>query len=1036
MTSCAITDHGCLFGAVEFYRSLACEGLKPIIGCEIYVAQRSMDQREGKLDDDPYHLVLLAADQTGYENLMKISSAGYTRGFYYKPRVDKEFLAQHSEGLIALSACLSGEVPRCLGVSAADRERAVARAREAAGTYRDIFGRDRFYLEVQSNGMRVQDEVNRLLVDLARSVGVPLVATNDVHYLRREDARAHDVLLCIQTGCSMDDPGRMRFPTDQFYLKSAEEMYSAFSEIPEACANTVRIAEMCDVKLDFDQKHVPDYDPPPGETCESYLARLCWEGAARRYPQMDAHPELAEEVKRRLEYELDVIARMGYAGYFLIVWDFVSFAKRRGIHVGPGRGSAPGSLVSYCLGITDIDPLKYGLLFERFLNPERVTMPDIDIDFCYERRGEVIDYVTSKYGADRVAQIITFGTLGARAAIRDVGRVLKMPYAQVDRVAKLVPNELNMTLERALEMSPELSSQVAADAQVREVYNLARAIEGMPRHPSVHAAGVVISADTITSYVPLYKSSDGVVTTQYAMDDLERLGILKMDFLGLRTLTVIGHCVEMIEKTRGIKLDMDQIPLDDPEVYAMLCRGESEGVFQLESSLFQNMLREVKPTKFEDIIAIVALGRPGPMIMTGDFVKGKNNRESVHYLHPALEKILSPTYGVMLYQEQVMQVASELAGFSLGEADMLRRAMGKKKPEVIKGLEDRFMAGARARGVDPRVAQEVFALIERFAGYGFNKSHSAAYGLISYRTAYLRRHFFPEFMAATLTSWMGSSDRVGMYIDVCRANGVKVLPPDINQSQKGFTVVGNAIRFGLLGVKNVGVGAVDAIIAEREKGGPFVSFDDFCYRVDMNAVNRKAVECLIQVGAFSAFGNRRQLMAIMDQVCEASAARQRTAQSGQASFFDLFSSPSEFGGTVTSLPDVPEFREDHVLQMEKELLGVYLSGHPLANLAQVLRRVATVQIRDLAQHRDGEVVTVAGVVTSRKQISARTGRPMAFVQLEDLSGQTEIVVFPQAFEQFGRYMVEDAKVAVRGKLSIKEDEAKVLADSVWTLPGK
>lgn len=1024
MDACAITDHGCMFGAVDFYRNMQAAGLKPIIGCEVYVAQRSMDDRVSRLDDDPYHLVLLASNEVGYSNLLKLSSAGYVRGFYYKPRVDKDFLAQHSEGLIALSACLSGEISRNLAGGHGDQ------ALRAAMCYRDIFGKGRFFLEVQSNGMAIQRKINGSMVELSRRSGIPLVATNDVHYLRREDAKAHDILLCIQTGSVVDDPRRMRFPTDQFYLKSPEEMLSEFAEIPQACASTVHIADMCDVKLDFDHMHVPDFQPPMGETRDSYLSKLCREGARKRYSAMDS------ALDSRLDYELDVIARMGYSGYFLIVWDFIRFAKSKGIFVGPGRGSAPGSVVAYCLGITDIDPLRYNLLFERFLNPERVSMPDIDIDFCYERRGEVIDYVTQRYGSDRVAQIITFGTLAARAAIRDVGRAMRVGYNEVDRIAKLVPAELNMTLDRAIEMSPELAAAVADNPKVHELFTVARAVEGLPRHPSVHAAGVVISADTITDHVPLYRSADGVITTQYPMEDLERLGILKMDFLGLRTLTVIGETVDMVKRTRGVDLDLDSIPLDDPDVFAMLCRAESEGVFQLESSLFQNMLREVKPNRFEDIVAIIALGRPGPMVMTGDFVKGKNDRSAVRYLHPALERVLEPTYGVMLYQEQVMQVASELAGFSLSEADMLRRAMGKKKPEVIFGLKDRFMEGAAARGVDPGVADEAFGLIERFAGYGFNKSHSAAYGLVSYRTAYLRCHFFAEFMAATLTSWMSSSDRIGMYIDACRANGVEVLGPDVNESLRNFTVSSSAVRFGLGAVKNVGNAAADAIIRERNDGGQFTSFSDFCNRVDMTSVNRKAVESLIRAGAFGKFGNRRQLITVMDQVCEHSSSRQRTAQSGQASFFDLFESPAEFGGAEVSIPDIEEFRTEQVLNMEKELLGVYLSGHPLAGLAPVIRRVASASIRDLAEHKDGEVVTLAGMVVSRKQISARTGQPMAFVLLEDMTGQVEVILFPRAFEQYGSLVSPDARVVIKGKLDIKEEGAKLLADSVWALPHK
>lgn len=1022
MDSCAITDHGCLYGLVDFYRACNQQGVKPILGCEVYVANRTLHDRTPHIDDNPYHLVLLAENDVGYSNLLKLSSLGYTEGFYYKPRVDKKALAEHSEGLIALSACLSGEVPSYVAQGRIDEAEAVARQ------YLEIFGRDSFFLEIQSNGMRVQDLVNRQLVQLGRKLGVSVVATNDVHYLRREDATAHDVLLCIQTGSVVDDPSRMRFPTDQFYLKSAEEMYREFAEIPEACAMTARIAERCNVELDFDTLHLPEFEAPPGQTLDSYLRRLCEEGAIRRFGA------ISREVRERLDYELGIIERMGYSGYFLIVWDFIRYAKSQGIYVGPGRGSAPGSLAAYCLGITDVDPLAYNLLFERFLNPERVTMPDIDVDFCYERRGEVIDYVAGKYGSDKVAQIITFGTMAARAAIRDVGRALKFSYAEVDRIAKLVPAELNMTIDRALEVSPELAAAVGESERNRTLIEIARAVEGLPRHPSVHAAGVVISKDPLTDHVPLYKSADGVLTTQYPMEDLERLGIVKMDFLGLRTLTVIGNTVEIVKHTRNEDVDIESIPLDDPMVYEMLRNAESEGVFQLESSLFQNMLREVKPTKFEDLVAIVALGRPGPMVMTGDFVRGKHCHDTVKYPHPALEKILEPTYGVMLYQEQVMQAASELAGFSLGEADMLRRAMGKKKPEVIAGLRDRFMEGALGRGVSERAAQEVFSLIERFAGYGFNKSHSAAYALISYRTAYLRCHYFPEFMASTLTSVMGSSERVAMYIDVCRAAGVDVLPPDVNESFKGFTVSGNTIRFGLGAIKNVGEGAAESIISARKSGGPFVSFVDFCNRVDMTAVNRKALESLIRCGAFSEFGKRRALLAIMDQVCDQSAVRQRHQESGQASFFDLFEEPSGFGTADIPLPDVPDFSESQILAMEKELLGLYISGHPLASVAEAIRKVATMSVRDLSKAEDGAYSTLAGVIIGRKQIITRTGQPMAFVQIEDLTGQVEVVVFPRTYQECADILARDAIVVVKGRVDVKEEGIKILADSITELP--
>lgn len=1022
MDSCAITDHGSLFGLVDFYRACRGQGVKPILGCEVYVANRTMRDRTPQVDDTSHHLVLLAENNTGYLNLLKLSSMGYTDGFYYKPRVDKEALAQHSEGLIALSACLSGEIPSCIAKGRLEAAEAVARE------YLEIFGHDSFFLEVQSNGIRVQESVNRHLAQLGRKMGVPLAATNDVHYLRREDATAHDVLLCIQTGSVVDDPARMRFPTDEFYLKSPEEMYREFAEIPEACAITARIAERCNVELDFETLHMPEFKPPRGETLDSYLRRLCEEGAIRRFGA------ISREVSERLDYELGIIERMGYSGYFLIVWDFIRFAKSRGIYVGPGRGSAPGSLAAYCLGITDVDPLAYNLLFERFLNPERVSMPDIDVDFCYERRGEVIDYVAEKYGSDRVAQIITFGTMAARGAIRDVGRALSFGYAEVDRMAKLVPAELNMTIDRALETSPELATVARESERNRMLIQIARAVEGLPRHPSVHAAGVVISNDPLTEHVPLYKSTDGVLTTQYPMEDLERLGIVKMDFLGLRTLTVIGNTLEIIRHTRNEEVDIENIPLDDSAVYDMLRRAESEGVFQLESSLFQNMLREVKPTQFEDLIAIVALGRPGPMVMTGDFVRGKHYHETVKYPHPALEKVLKPTYGVMLYQEQVMQVASELAGFSLGEADILRRAMGKKQPEAIAGMKDRFMEGALGRGVSERAAEEVFSLIERFAGYGFNKSHSAAYALISYRTAYLRCHYFPEFMAATLTSVMGSSERVAMYTDVCRANGVDVHPPDVNESYKGFTVSGDTIRFGLGAVKNVGEGAAESIILARKRGGRFVSFADFCERVDLAAVNRKALESLIRCGAFSEFGNRRALLAIMDQVCEHSAVRQRHQEAGQASFFDLFDKPSDFGAADIPLPDVPEFTETQVLAMEKELLGLYISGHPLASFADSVRKVASVSVRDLSQAQEGTYVTLAGVINGRKQITTRAGQPMAFAQMEDLTGQVEVVVFPRTYQECEGILLPDAVVVVKGRVDVKDESIKILADSIAELP--
>ncbi|HHY32421.1 MAG TPA: DNA polymerase III subunit alpha [Firmicutes bacterium] len=1016
----AMTDHGVLYGAIEFYKAAEKHGIKPIIGCELYVAKRSRHDRTPHVDDDQHHLVVLAKDDTGYRNVVKLSSIGFVDGFYYKPRVDLEALDRHRDGIIVLSACLAGEIPSL--ILQGNREGAKRKAAE----YKEMFGPDNFYLELQSNGIREQDQVNAALMEISRELGIPLVATNDVHYVRREDARVHDVLLCIQTGKTIDDKDRLRFPTDEFFLKSPEEMEAAFKDVPEALENALAIAERCNFKFEFGRSAVPAFEVPEGYTEETYLRHLCLEGLKRRYG------EAAGDLVARLNYELDVIVKMGYAGYFLIVWDFIRFARERGIYVGPGRGSAPGSLVSYALGITDIDPIKYGLIFERFLNPERVTMPDIDVDFCFERRGEVIDYVTRKYGSDRVAQIITFGTMAARAAIRDVGRVLNFPYNEVDRIAKLVPTEPGTTIEKALASSPELKAAYDQDEKVRNLIDMARAVEGMPRHASVHAAGVVISKDPLVEHVPLYRTNDDAITTQFAMEDLEQIGVLKMDFLGLRTLTVIGKAIEIIRRTRGEDIDISKIPLDDPAVYEALRQGDSLGVFQLESSLFQGLLREVRPTCFEDIIAILALGRPGPMGRIQDFAQQKHGEKPVEYPHPDLEPVLKETYGNMLYQEQVMMVASTLAGFTLGEADILRRAMGKKKPEVLAAQREKFMEGARKRGVDDETAAQVFDLMEFFSGYGFNKSHSAAYAMISYRTAWLKVHYPVEFMTALLTSVTGASDKVAFYVDACRQKGIEVLPPDINESLEDFTAVGGRIRFGLAAVKNVGRGAVQAIIEARAAGGRFRSLADFCDRVDLREVNKKALESLIRCGAFDSTGAKRAaLLMVLDSTYDAASAGRREREKGQASFFDLFDEKGEFASSEVPLPSVAEFSERERLSMEKELLGLYVSGHPLQGVAPKLREHVSAQVATLADHPDGDEVSVGGIITAfRKIVTKNTGQPMAFFTLEDLTGSVEVVVFPRVYEECFKFIAEDAIVLVQGRLDVKEEGPKLLANTV------
>ena len=1017
MPALAITDHGTLFGIVEFYQECRRQNVQPIIGCEMYVARDSRFDKRAKIDEQRHHLILLCKNETGYRNLLKLVSAGCTEGFYYKPRVDLELLRAHSEGLVCTSACIAGEIPQCLLGGE------VERARQLVETYRNIFGED-FYLELQDHGLREEKEVNRHLIRIARDLDVGLVCANDVHYVRQKDAAHHDALLCIQTGRVLADEERMRFPNDQFYLKSAGEMEALFGHVSDALDNTLKIAEKCRFDMDFGGSYLPDYEVPAGDDLNSYLRKLCEQGLRERFAQV------TDEAVRRLDYELDVIRSMGYPGYFLIVWDMIRFARHRGIYVGPGRGSAAGSLVAYVLRITDIDPLKHDLLFERFLNPERVTMPDIDTDFCYERRGEVIHYLTEKYGQDHVAQIVTFGTLSARASIRDVGRVMDVPLPQVDKIAKMVPGELNITLDRALEANPELRGAYESDDTIRELIDTARALEGLPRHTSTHAAGVVIAPGDIQRYVPVFLGQDEAITTQFTMNAVEEIGLLKMDLLGLRTLTVIGKTLENIAQTSGQRVDLDAADPSDPATYALLGRGETSGIFQLESAGMQSILKNLKPASLEDVIAMVALYRPGPLGsgMVEDFVDGKHGRKKARYLHPTLEPILRDTYGVILYQEQVMRIASDLAGFTLGQADLLRRAMGKKKKEIIEEQKEAFVRGASGRGIERPVAEEIYTLMAHFAGYGFNKSHSAAYGLIAFRTAWLKAHHPVEFMAAMLTSVMSQSEKVTGYIAECRRLGIAVLPPDVNQSFGDFTPVPEGIRFGLAAVRNVGHGAIGAIIRAREEGGVFRDLDDFCERVDLHQVNRRVMESLVHGGALDSLGMRRsQILAVLDLAMEKGIRRQEEQACGQVSLFDT-------GGLAevhkTTAPDLPEFSREEILTMEKTYLGFYVSGHPLDDYRTLLERPGITPVSRLEEKRDGEMLALGGIVTGLKRSITRRNENMAYLTLEDLTGDVDVLVFPKTYRAVGTRLEKDAVILLKGRLNKGEDRMKVFAEKI------
>jgi DNA polymerase-3 subunit alpha len=1022
MKSCAITDHGAMYGVIDFYKKMLAYGIKPIIGAEVYMAERTMQDKEPGVDDEQYHLVLLAKDIQGYKNLMKLVSLGFTEGFYYKPRIDMDILAKYSEGLIALSGCLAGRIPSLLLKGNFDE------AKNIALQLNSIFGQDNFFIEVQDHGLLDQRRIINDLIRLSQETGIPLVATNDVHYIQKEDALAQDVLMCIQTGKTLDEENRMKFESSEFYLKSPEEMASLFSYIPEALENTIRIAESCNVTLDFGTIHLPSFRVPEGLTEDEYLNRLCYKGASERYP------EITGEIKQRLDYELETIKKMGYSSYFLIVWDFINFARQNGIMVGPGRGSAAGSLVAYCLYITNIDPLKYNLLFERFLNPERISMPDIDVDFCYERRQEVIDYVVRKYGQDRVAQIVTFGTMAARAAIRDVGRVMGYPYGEVDRIAKMVPAELGITIENALTLNPELKKLYEENERIRRLIDIAKDLEGFPRHASTHAAGVVISKDPIVEHVPLHKLGDSNVTTQYTMTALEELGLLKMDFLGLRTLTVIRDAINIIRRTKNVEINLDKLPLDDKKVYEMLSQGNTAGVFQLESTGMRNLLKELRPETFQDVAAIIGLYRPGPLGSGAaeDFIKSKNGLKPIKYLHPKLEPILSETYGIILYQEQAMKIAQELAGFSLAQADILRKAMGKKQQDVMAAQRESFVNGCVKNGIDKVTAEKIFDEISYFAGYGFNKAHSAAYAVIAYQTAYLKAHFPVEYMAALLTSVIDNSDKVAHYINECRHLGIKVLPPDINESYESFTVVSDKIRFGLTAVKNVGHNVARAIIMARKSEGKFTSFTDFVEKVSGD-LNKKALESLIKSGAFASIGAKRsQLLAIYEDTLTRIQKEQRQGMKNQISLFQILDDTASYG---ESLPDVPEFPSAELLAMEKDMLGIYLSGHPLSEFERELSENVTFYLGDKNNDNiDKKEVLVGGIITGIQTKATRNESIMAFINIEDLTGSMEAIVFPTVFEKYKSLLHPDSKVYIKGRIDSKEDEApKLLVEEIRPL---
>ncbi|MBR7076444.1 MAG: DNA polymerase III subunit alpha [Lachnospiraceae bacterium] len=1035
--SLAITDHGAMYGVIDFYRAAKEAGIKPIIGCEIYVTNGSRFDREiSQGDDRYYHLVLLAENNQGYSNLMKIVSTGFTEGFYYKPRVDYETLEKYSGGLIASSACLAGIIPKLL--LRGRYEDAV----EEALRLQNLFGRGNFFLELQDHGMPEQRTVNSQLLRMSEEYKIPLIATNDVHYTYDTDWEAHDILLCIQTGKKVHDQDRMRYEGGQYYLKSPEEMQELFRYAPEAIQNTELIAKRCNVEIEFGVQKLPQYDVPAGYTAEEYLTKLCEEGLRRRY-------ENYQDYEDRLHFELETIKQMGYVDYFLIVWDFINYAKQNHIMVGPGRGSAAGSLVSYALAITDIDPIRYNLLFERFLNPERVSMPDIDVDFCYERRGEVIDYVTQKYGKDKVVQIITFGTMAARNVIRDVGRVLDMPYGAVDQIAKMIPAELNITIDKALQENSEFKRAYETDTQIRNLIDMAKRLEGLPRHSSMHAAGVVISKEPIMEYVPLSRGSDGSIVTQYVMTTLEELGLLKMDFLGLRTLTVIQDALEMIKTNIGLSIDLNEIDYNDINVLEMIGAGKTEGVFQLESAGMKSFMRELRPQTLEDIIAGIALYRPGPMDFIPKYIAGKNSGKEIVYDCPQLKPILEPTYGCIVYQEQVMQIVRDLAGYSLGGADILRRAMSKKKDSVMQAERKRFVygdektgvAGCIKNGISEQVANKIYDDMVDFAKYAFNKSHAAAYAIVCYQTAYLKFYFPVEFMAALMTSVMDRLTKLGEYIQECKGLSIDILPPDINEAESTFAARGKNIRYGLSAIKGVGRNVIDAIVEERKENGPYQDIYDFCQRLALKDINKRTVENLIKAGAFDSLGfTRKQLIHIYMDVMDKVASDKKSDISGQLSFFDIAEEETR-AAFMIRVPDVGEFDQEVLLEFEKEVLGIYLSGHPLDAYSEILKKNTTARTIDFLRDEEGRVIvhdqsmaTIGGIIAKVTNKSARNGKQMAFLTLEDLFGTVEVIVFPADYVLNRPLIVEGKRVLIKGKVTIDSDaDGKLIAERIIDL---
>ena len=1031
MNSAAITDHGVMFGCIDFYKAAKEAGIKPILGCEVYVAPGSRFDRETvKGEDRYYHLVLLAENDLGYSNLTKIVSKGYVDGFYYKPRVDMEILQQYHEGIIALSACLAGEVPRYLVRNFYEE------GKKAALRYQEIFGKGNFFLELQDHGIPEQRLVNQQLMRMSQETGIELVATNDVHYTYESDADSHDILLCIQTGKKVSDEDRMRYEGGKYYVKSEEEMRSLFPYALQALENTQKIADRCEVNIEFGVTKLPRFDVPEGYTAWEYLNKLCREGLERLYDPV------TEELKERLGYELNTIRTMGYVDYFLIVWDFIKFARDHEIMVGPGRGSAAGSLVSYTLGITQLDPMRYQLLFERFLNPERVTMPDIDVDFCFERRQEVIDYVTRKYGKDRVVQIVTFGTLAARGVIRDVGRVLDMPYAQVDSIAKMIPTELNITIDKALTMNHELKELYESDDEVHYLIDMSRRLEGLPRHTSMHAAGVVISQKPVDEYVPLSRASDGTLVTQFTMTTLEELGLLKMDFLGLRTLTVIQNAVHLAERSSGQKIDISAIDYNDPKVLEMIGSGKTEGVFQLESGGMKNFMKELKPKSLEDIIAGISLYRPGPMDFIPQYIKGKNHPETVTYDTPLLKPILEQTYGCIVYQEQVMQIVQALAGYSLGRADLLRRAMSKKKAAVMEKERESFVygnpedgvPGCVNNGISEKIANKIYDEMIDFAKYAFNKSHAAAYAVVSYQTAWLKYYHPVEFMAALMTSCIDNPGKVAEYILNSRQMGISILPPDVNQSEGIFTVEGKSIRYGMSAIKGIGKPVMEAVTREREENGSFVSLQDFAGRMTGKEINKKTVENFIKSGAFDSLGaTRKQMMQIYISVLDAAAQERKNSLTGQMSLFDFVDAETKHSYEIP-LPNVGEYGKEEKLAFEKEVLGIYISGHPLEEQEECWRKNITAVTTDFLPDEetgfpkvvDGAKVIVGGMITDKKIKYTKNNKTMAFLTLEDLLGTLEIVVFPRDYERNAALMQEDAKVFIQGRVSAEDDKASKL----------